>query len=139
MGDRPIFESVLGLKINNLYHLCSIFFGYFFVVKKAKKTSINLSHIRLRTASCGSKDPTMKTKAFIFTILTLLVMSFQCEDQRPIEEVLDGCIDPSLIRDDVACLMIYLPVCGCDGKTYGNACAAGSSGVKSFVQGECPK
>lgn len=81
----------------------------------------------------------MKTKSFIFALFALLLMSFQCEEMNPVEEVLDGCIDASLIREDVACIMIYDPVCGCDGKTYGNSCIAGSSGVKSFVAGECPK
>jgi hypothetical protein len=33
--------------------------------------------------------------------------------------------------------MVYLPVCGCDGKTYGNACEAESAGVTSFENGAC--
>ena len=41
------------------------------------------------------------------------------------------------LRRDLFCLDVYLPVCGCDGRTYSNSCYAFVAGVNVAYEGEC--
>ncbi len=48
-----------------------------------------------------------------------------------------NCIDKTRIRPNATCQDIVAPVCGCDGKTYTNACEAKKKGLNYFKNGTC--
>ncbi|GIV34393.1 MAG: hypothetical protein KatS3mg031_1928 [Chitinophagales bacterium] len=51
---------------------------------------------------------------------------------------LHPCIDPTQINPNCICPLIYAPVCGCNGVTYGNSCEAQCAGVTQWTPGPCP-
>ncbi|TAE39369.1 MAG: protease inhibitor Kazal-type [Runella slithyformis] len=68
----------------------------------------------------------------IASILALILV-LGCQEKN--NEPTPNCVEK--INDQIVCTALYDPVCGCNNKTYGNACVAGASGITNFTKGEC--
>ena len=54
---------------------------------------------------------------------------------KPAVEPTTGCVATS--RQNVVCVALFEPVCGCDGRTYSNSCEANAVGISRYTPGAC--
>ncbi|MBC8173781.1 MAG: kazal domain protein [Chitinophagales bacterium] len=66
-------------------------------------------------------------KPILFLLLAIAFCSGTCEENTCKESP----------KPDCMCTMQYDPVCGCNNKTYGNACQAECDGITEYTKGEC--
>ncbi len=69
------------------------------------------------------------------TFLFSCILLFACNRQIKVDS---DCINSAKQTSASDCEYAFVPVCGCNGLTYRNACFANASGLISYTEGLCP-
>lgn len=89
-------------------------------------------------SACGKDEPETLKPGICGTIAEITCPEGQfCEFEQGNCGVAD--LEGFCLEKPGNCTQDYVPVCGCDGKTYGNDCNRQIAGVQKDHDGECAK
>lgn len=81
-------------------------------------------------------------RAFLLTLAVVAGLSLltACNKKGPAAPAPTPTATPcvAMVIPGCGAIAVYLPVCGCDGKTYSNSAVAGCNSITNYTNGACP-